>query len=161
MKAIYPGSFDPITIGHLDIIKRLSKIYDKVIVGVLINEAKSSLFSIDERKKLIEEEIKINKLTNIEVKTFDGLLVNFAKKEKAKIIIRGIRAITDYEYEMKIAQFNSALYPQLETIFLLSDPKYSFISSSGVREVANFGGDVSEFVSENVKNAINAIRKKQ
>lgn len=154
MKVIYPGSFDPITIGHLDIIKRLNDMFDEVIIAILINEAKHSLFSIKERKKLIEKDVEEYKLENVKVKTFEGLLVDFAKKENSKIIVRGIRAIADYEYEMNIAQFNTNLYPGLETIFLLSDPKFSFISSSGVRELASFGGDVSKFVSKNVKKAI-------
>lgn len=154
MKVIYPGSFDPITIGHLDIIKRLDQMFDEVVVAILINEAKHSLFSIKERKQLIEEEIEENKLKNVKVKTFEGLLVDFAKKENSKTIVRGIRAVTDYEYEINIAQFNNKLYPGLETIFLLSDPKFSFISSSGIRELASFGGDVSKFVSKNVKTAI-------
>ncbi|WP_040397030.1 pantetheine-phosphate adenylyltransferase [Anaerococcus senegalensis] len=154
MKVIYPGSFDPITIGHLDIIKRLDQMFDEVVVAILINETKHSLFSIKERKQLIEEEIEENKLENVKVKTFEGLLVDFAKKENSKTIVRGIRAVTDYEYEINIAQFNNKLYPGLETIFLLSDPKFSFISSSGIRELASFGGDVSKFVSKNVKKAI-------
>ena len=154
MKVIYPGSFDPITIGHLDIIKRLNDMFDEVIIAILINEAKHSLFSIKERKQLIEKDIEEYKLENVKVKTFEGLLVDFAKKENSKIIVRGIRAIADYEYETNIAQFNTNLYPGLETIFLLSDPKFSFISSSGVRELASFGGDVSKFVSKNVKKAI-------
>lgn len=154
MKVIYPGSFDPITVGHLDIIKRLSKMFDEIVVAILINEAKNSLFSINERIELIEKEIKENKLNNVIVKGFEGLLVEFAKEEKSKTIVRGIRAVSDYEYEINIAQFNSSLYPGLETLFLLSDPRYSFISSSGVRELASFGGDVSKFVSKNVKKAI-------
>lgn len=154
MKVIYPGSFDPITIGHLDIIKRLSQMFDEVVVAILINEAKNSLFSTKERIELIKKDIKDYKLDNVIVKEFDGLLVDFAKKENSKTVVRGIRAVTDYEYEINIAQFNSSLYPGLETIFLLSDPRYSFISSSGVRELASFGGDVSKFVSKNVKQAI-------
>lgn len=154
MKVIYPGSFDPITIGHLDIIKRLNNMFDEVVIAILINKAKHSLFSIKERKQLIEKDIEEYKLENVKVKTFEGLLVDFAKKENSKIIARGIRAIADYEYEMNIAQFNTELYPDLETIFLLSDPKFSFISSSGIRELASFGGDVSKFVSKNVKKAI-------
>lgn len=154
MKVIYPGSFDPITVGHLDIIRRLNEMFDEIVVAILVNEAKHSLFSIKERKQLIEDEIKEYKLENVKVKTFEGLLVDFAKKENSKTIVRGIRAVADYEYEMNIAQFNTNLYPGLETIFLLSDPKLSFISSSGVRELASFGGDVSKFVSKNVKNAI-------
>ncbi|MDU5504512.1 MAG: pantetheine-phosphate adenylyltransferase [Anaerococcus vaginalis] len=134
--------------------KRLNKMFDEVVIAILINEAKHSLFSIKERKQLIEKDIEEYKLENVKVKTFEGLLVDFAKKENSKIVARGIRAIADYEYEMNIAQFNTELYPGLDTIFLLSDPKFSFISSSGIRELASFGGDVSKFVSKNVKKAI-------
>jgi pantetheine-phosphate adenylyltransferase len=151
MKAIYPGSFDPLTFGHLDIIKRMSKMYDQVVVAILINKDKKSLFSLEEREKMLINEIKLNKLDNVEIKTFDGLLVNFAKEIGSKIIVRGLRTVTDYEYELTIAQFNSSLYQGLETVFLLSDPRYSFISSSGVREVAQFKGDVSAFVPESVR----------
>lgn len=128
--------------------------FDEVVVAILINEAKNSLFSIEKRVELIKKDINDYKIDNVVVKKFDGLLVDFAKKENSKTIVRGIRAVTDYEYEINIAQFNSSLYPGLETIFLLSDPRYSFISSSGVRELASFGGDVSKFVSKNVKKAI-------
>ena len=138
MKAIYPGSFDPLTIGHLDIIKRMNDMYDEVIVAILINEEKKHFFTLEEREEMILKEIENYKLDKVTVMTFDGLLVNFAKKVGSKIVVRGLRAVTDYEYETKIAQFNSSLYPGLETVFLLSDPRYSYISSSGVREVAHF-----------------------
>lgn len=154
MKAIYPGSFDPLTYGHLDIIKRMNKMFDEVIVAVLINEGKNHFFSLEERKEMILEEINNLNLDKVTVMTFDGLTVNFAKEVGSKIIVRGLRTVTDYEYETTIAQFNSSLYPGLETVFLLSDPRYSYISSSGVREVAHFKGDVSPYVSENVERAI-------
>lgn len=154
MKIIYPGSFDPLTLGHIDLIKRLAKMYDEVIVAVLINDNKNSLFTLEEREEIIKEEIEAENLTNVSIKSFDGLLVNFAKKEDVKLIARGLRQVTDYEYEKNIAMFNAELYEGLETIFLLSNPNYSFISSSGVREVIRFKGDVSTFVSSNVKKKI-------
>lgn len=150
MKVIYPGSFDPLTKGHMDIIKRLSLMFDEVVVAILNNENKSSLFSVSEREEIINEAIKEEKLSNISIHSFDGLLVNFAKEKGIKLIARGLRGVTDYEYEKNIASVNSTLYEGLETIFLLSNPSYSFVSSSGVREIAAFKGDVSAFVSPSV-----------
>ncbi|MDU1829536.1 pantetheine-phosphate adenylyltransferase, partial [Anaerococcus sp.] len=135
MKVIYPGSFDPPTYGHLDIIQRLDSMYDEVIVAILINEDKKSLFSLKEREEMLRVEIKENKLTHVTIKSFDGLLVNFAKEEDCKVIARGLRLIADYEYEKNIARINACLYEGLETIFLLANSNYSFISSSGVKEV--------------------------
>ena len=154
MKIIYPGSFDPLTNGHMDMIKRLSIHFDHVIVAVIRNENKNSLFSLKEREEIIREAIEEEKLDNVTIKSFDGLLVNFAKEEDVKLIARGLRAVTDYEYEKNIARVNSTLYEGLETIFLLSNPKYSFVSSSGVREIAAFKGDVSAFVSNSVEKRI-------
>lgn len=154
MKVIYPGSFDPLTYGHLDIIQRLDSMYDEVIVAILINEDKKSLFSLKEREEMLRVEIKENKLTHVTIKSFDGLLVNFAKEEDCKVIARGLRLIADYEYEKNIARINACLYEGLETIFLLANSNYSFISSSGVKEVASFKGEISPFVSENVENKI-------
>lgn len=154
MKIIYPGSFDPLTNGHMDMIKRLSIHFDHVIVAVIRNENKNSLFTLKEREEIIREAIEEEKLDNVTIKSFDGLLVNFAKEEDVKLIARGLRAVTDYEYEKNIARVNSTLYDGLETIFLLSNPKYSFVSSSGVREIAAFKGDVSAFVSNSVKKRI-------
>ena len=151
MKVIYPGSFDPLTYGHLDIIQRLDSMYDEVIVAILINEDKKSLFSLKEREEMLRVEIKENKLTHVTIKSFDGLLVNFAKEEDCKVIARGLRLIADYEYEKNIARVNEALYEGLETIYLLSNPDYSFISSSMVKEVASFKGDLSAFVSDDVE----------
>lgn len=146
---IYPGSFDPITIGHIDIIKRAAKLTDKLIVAVLKNNEKNALFTADERVKMIKESVK--NIKNVCVESFDGLLVDFAKKKKANVIIRGLREMTDFEYELKMAQTNRALYNNMETIFLITSPEYAYISSSIVREVASFGGDVSKFVTKNIE----------
>lgn len=154
MKVIYPGSFDPLTLGHVDIIKRLSKMFDEVVVAVLINEHKKSVFSLEEREAIIKEQMIKDGIDNVSISSFDGLLVNVAKENGIKIVARGLREVTDYEYEKNIAMFNSKLMDGLETIFLLSDPSYSFISSSGVREVAAFKGDVSSFVSKEVEERI-------
>lgn len=154
MKVIYPGSFDPLTNGHVDIIRRLSSMFDEVIVAILINENKKSLFTVGEREDIIREAIEEEGLNNIRIDSFNGLLVNFAREHDIKIIARGLRAVTDYEYEKNIARVNSTLYQGLETIFLLSNPTYSFVSSSGVREIAAFKGDVSAFVSPNVEKKI-------
>lgn len=154
MKVIYPGSFDPLTNGHVDIIRRLSGMFDEVIVAILINENKKSLFTVGEREDIIREAIEEEGLNNIRIDSFNGLLVNFAKEHDIKIIARGLRAVTDYEYEKNIARVNSTLYQGLETIFLLSNPTYSFVSSSGVREIAAFKGDVSAFVSPSVEKKI-------
>lgn len=151
MKVIYPGSFDPLTYGHLDIIKRLDAMFDEVIVAILINEDKKSLFTLEERVDLIKTEVCENDLSSVTIKSFDGLMVNFAKEENTHIIARGLRLVADYEYEKNIARINSSLYPELETIFLLANSNYSFISSSGVKEVASFKGDISPFVSPNVE----------
>lgn len=154
MKVIYPGSFDPLTNGHVDIIKRLSGIFDEVVVAILINENKKSLFSVSEREEIIKQAIEEEGLENIKIDSFNGLLVNYAKAKDVKVIARGLRAVTDYEYEKNIARVNSTLYKGLETIFLLSNPAYSFVSSSGVKEIAAFKGDVSAFVSPSVEEKI-------
>ncbi|WP_282930042.1 pantetheine-phosphate adenylyltransferase [Anaerococcus sp. Marseille-Q7828] len=151
MKVIYPGSFDPLTLGHIDVIKRLDNMFDEVIVAILINEDKKSLFTLSEREEMIKEELIANDITNVTIKSFDGLLVNFAKEENCKIIARGLRLVADYEYEKNIARINSSLYEGLETIFLLANTNYSFISSSGVKEVASFKGNISPFVTKNVE----------
>ena len=138
----------------MDIIKRLRDMFDEVIVAILNNENKNSLFTVEERVDIIKEAIKEENLTNISIYSFDGLLVNFAKEMGVKLIARGLRGVTDYEYEKNIARVNSTLYEGFETIFLLSDPAYSFVNSSGVREIAAFKGDVSAFVSPSVENKI-------
>lgn len=144
LKAIYPGSFDPVTYGHLDIIERSAGLVDELIVGVLNNNAKTPLFSVEERVKMLKEVTK--DLPNVKVVPFEGLLVDFAGKMGARMIIRGLRAITDFEYELQMAQTNHKLTKDLETVFLTTSLEYSFLSSTIVKEVASFGGDISQFV---------------
>lgn len=141
---IYPGSFDPITYGHLDIIERSSRIFDRLIVGVLINNTKKPLFSSDERVKMIKS--VTSHLENVEVRSFDGLLVDFAKREGARVIVRGLRAVTDFEYELQMAQTNHTMCPGLDTIFLTTDLRYAYLSSSIVREVAYYDGKIDAFL---------------
>lgn len=150
--AIYPGSFDPMTFGHLDIIERSSKMVDKLYVSVLINSAKNPLFSIDERVSMIKE--MTSHLPNVEVTAFDGLLVDYADKMNASIIVRGLRAVTDFEYELQIAQTNRIVNPQVDTIFLTTSLEYSYLSSTIVKEVASYGGDISRFVPKKIADAI-------
>lgn len=145
-RAIYPGSFDPITFGHLDIIKRSAEIVDELVVGVLNNSAKKSLFSLDERVSMIEEMTK--EFPNVKVASFDGLLVDYMQEIDATIIIRGLRAVTDFEYELQIAQSNHVQNPKVETVFLTTNLKYSYLSSTIVKEFASYGGDISKFVPE-------------
>ncbi|MCR4658625.1 MAG: pantetheine-phosphate adenylyltransferase [Lachnospiraceae bacterium] len=144
-KAIYPGSFDPVTYGHLDIIERASDIFDELIVNVLDNKNKHALFSVDERVNILKELTK--DIPNIRVGSYQGLLVDCCKKEGAHVIIRGLRAVTDFEYELQMAQTNRKLAEKdVDTMFLTTDLKYAYLSSSTVKEVAAFGGDISEFV---------------
>jgi len=157
LRAIYPGSFDPVTYGHLDVIERSSAIVDELIVGVLNNNAKMPLFSVKERVKMLCEVLV--GLPNVKVIPFEGLLVNFAKQTESKVIIRGVRAITDFEYEFTMSQTNSILAPDIETLFLTTSLEYSYLSSSTVKEVAAFGGDISQFVppivAEHIKKKTN------
>ena len=148
LRAIYPGSFDPVTYGHMDIIIRSCKIVDELIVGVLCNKAKMPLFSVEERVKMLNEVTK--DLKNIRIVPFDGLLVEFAAKMEADLIIRGLRAITDFEYELQMSQTNHKLEPNVETMFLTTSIEYSYLSSTTVKEIAAFGGDLSQFVPEAV-----------
>lgn len=146
---IYPGSFDPITLGHLDIIVRASGLVDKLVIGVLKNSAKRPLFSAEERVEFIERVIREHtKLESVEVIAFDGLLIDFARQQKASIIVRGLRAITDFEYELQIAQTNHKLDASVDTVFFTTSVEYSYLSSSAVKEIASFGGDISQFVPE-------------
>ena len=149
-KAIYPGSFDPLTFGHMDIINRASRIVDELVVGVLNNSAKNSLFSLDERVSMIKEmtESMTAHIPNVRVGCFEGLLVDYMKEINATIIIRGLRAVTDFEYELQIAQANHVQDSNIETIFLTSDLSYSYLSSTIVKEFASYGGDISNFVPE-------------
>ena len=148
LRAIYPGSFDPVTYGHMDIIIRSSKIVDELIVGVLCNKAKMPLFSVEERVKMLEEVTK--DLKNVRIVPFNGLLVDFAAKMDADLIIRGLRAITDFEYELQMSQTNHKLEPNVETMFLTTSIEYSYLSSTTVKEISAFGGDLSQFVPEAV-----------
>ncbi|MGL4607796.1 MAG: pantetheine-phosphate adenylyltransferase [Eubacteriaceae bacterium] len=150
--AVYPGSFDPVTFGHLDIIQRASKVFDKLIVCVMVNHDKKYLFSSEERAQLITENIK--KLNNVEVDIYDGLLVDYAKKMDAKIIVKGLRAILDFEYEFQMALTNKHLDNEIETFFMMTSNKYSYLSSSLVKEITKFQGNVSDFIPENVEKAI-------
>ena len=145
-RAIYPGSFDPVTNGHVDIILRSSKIVDKLIVGVLNNSAKKSLFSVEERVSMLKELTK--DLPNVEVTSFVGLLVDYMREIDASIIVRGLRAVTDFEYELQIAQTNHIENTDIETIFLTTNLQYSYLSSTIVKEFASYGGDISKFVPE-------------
>lgn len=152
MVVIYPGSFDPVTYGHLDIIKRCSKKFDKVIVAILNNTVKKTLFTVEERVSLLEE--VLNEYGNVEVDTFSGLLVDYAKKKEVNTMIRGLRAVSDFEYEMQMALANRKLYKDIETLFMVSDGKYAYLSSSIVKEIATFGGEISCFVPPNVEKAL-------
>lgn len=146
--AIYPGSFDPFTNGHLDILQRAAVLFDHIIVGVLVHPSKKCLFPPEERVELISEVIKNHE--NIRAIHFNGLLVDFCKSAGACAIIRGLRAVSDYEYEMQMFSVNIQLAPTLETVFLMSSPRYSFLSSSIAKEVARYGGDISNLVPENI-----------
>ena len=147
--AVCPGSFDPITYGHLDIIQRGAKIFDEVYVGVLQNSAKKSLFTVEERVQIIEEATA--HIPNVKVDSFQGLLVDYAKERNANAVLRGLRAVSDFEYEMQIASMNRLLNDQIDTFFIMTSDQYSFLSSSIVKEVAKYGGDVSELVPECVQ----------
>ncbi|MCI8321180.1 MAG: pantetheine-phosphate adenylyltransferase [Dorea sp.] len=160
VRAIYPGSFDPVTYGHLDIIIRSSALVGELIVGVLNNNAKTPLFSVEERVKMLEE--VTGNMSNVKIVPFEGLLIDFAKKMDAGMVIRGLRAITDFENELKMAQTNHKLSPKVETVFLTTSLEYAYLSSTVVKEVAYFGGDISQFVPQNVERSIQEkIKKKE
>jgi pantetheine-phosphate adenylyltransferase len=160
--AIYPGSFDPITNGHLDLIRRGSRLFDRLIVSVLRNEAKQPLFTAEERMEMLRQ--VVNGYPNIQVDSFDGLLVGHAATHSATVLLRGIRAISDYEYELQMALMNRRLNPELETVFLLANEAYSFISSRLVKEVFSLGGNISGLVppsvEERLKRRMSKLRKK-
>jgi pantetheine-phosphate adenylyltransferase len=144
VKAIYPGSFDPLTNGHLDLIARAAKIFDHLVVAILRNSSKNPLFSVEERVAMLSE--GTSEFSNVSVSTFDGLLIDFAREQRAHAVVRGIRAISDYEYEFQMAMMNRRLSPEVETIFLMPDAKYSFVSSRLVKEVFRLGGSVDGLV---------------
>ncbi|MBQ7945050.1 MAG: pantetheine-phosphate adenylyltransferase [Lachnospiraceae bacterium] len=147
--AVYPGSFDPITLGHLDVIKRASQMFDELTVSVLDNKAKNALFSVEERVSILKEVTK--DMPNVKVDSFNGLLIDYAREKDIHISVRGLRAITDFEYELQIAQTNRKLSNEkLDTVFLTTSLEYAYLSSSGVKEIASFGGDISQCVPEYV-----------
>jgi len=147
--AIYPGSFDPITNGHLDLIHRGSRLFDRLIVSILRNETKEPLFTVEERIEMLHEVVKV--YPNVKVDSFDGLLVDHAAAHSATVLLRGIRAISDYEYELQMALMNRRLRPEIETVFMMSNEAYSFISSRLVKEVFSLGGNVSGLVPPSVE----------
>ena len=151
-RAIYPGSFDPVTYGHLDIIRRSAPLVDELVIGVLNNNAKTPLFSVEERVNILKEVTA--DIPNVKIETFSGLSVNFARNCDAKVIIRGLRAITDFEYELQMAQTNHKLEPSVETVFLTTSLEYSYLSSTIVKEVAFYHGDISKFVPDVVRERI-------
>ena len=151
--ALYPGSFDPVTLGHLDIIQRASQMFDTVIVAVMCNSAKTPLFTLDERVKMIKESVK--DLDNVIIESFDGRLINYCREKNIHIVIRGLRAITDFEYELQIAQTNKELsHNQVDTVFLTTNLKYSYLSSSVVKEIASYNGDITPCVPDFVADAL-------
>ena len=148
IRAIYPGSFDPVTLGHLDIIQRAARNCDELIVGVLNNKSKSPLFTVEERVAMLKDVVR--NIPNVRIMAFSGLLVDFAREQGAHCIIRGLRAITDFEYELQMAQTNSILNKEIDTMFLTASNDYSYLSSTTVKEIASFGGDIKQFVPREV-----------
>lgn len=156
--AVYPGSFDPITIGHIDIIERISPLYDEVRILIAVSQSKTSLFTVEERKDLILK--SLSHLKNIKVDAFEGLTVEYMKQNQAKIIIRGLRAVVDFEYEITMSSMNKKLAPEIETLLVFARPEYYFISSRGVKEVALNHGDLSGLVPKVVEEALRARYKR-
>ena len=155
--AVYPGSFDPVTFGHLDIIDRASKIFDHLIVSVFVHSAKRHLFEVPQRVAMLKTALKGRK--NVSVDCFEGLLVDYAKKKKTGVIVRGLRAISDLEYEFQIAAVNRTLSPGIETVFFMPRQRYTYLSSSIVRDIAHFKGDVSKLVPAHVVKAIAKLKR--
>ena len=150
--AVYPGSFDPATYGHLDIIKRASLSFDRVVVGVLHNSSKSPLFSVEEWVHILEKATK--NIPNVVIRPFDGLSVNFARENDAQVIVRGLRAVTDFEYELQMAQTNRVLAPDVDTVFLTTSLEYAYVSSTIMKEVARYNGDLSKFAPSEIIQAL-------
>ena len=150
--ALYPGTFDPMTLGHLDIMKRASNLCDKLVIAVAINRSKSPLFALDERVEMVENVVEpFRDYVDVEVLPFEGLLIHFVEKVGASMIVRGLRAVSDFEYEFQMAGMNDRLNPDIETVFLMADPQYQTIASRLVKEIARLGGDVSQFVTPEVE----------
>ncbi len=160
VKAVYPGSFDPITYGHIDIIERGVKLFDKVVVAILINPQKKPLFTVEERLEMIKQSLTDLPQNKIEISSFTGLLVDYVKKIQARAILRGIRAISDFEYEFQMALTNRRLLKKVDTVFMMPDEKYSYLSANLVREIASFGGDISHFVPPHVEKRLKEKFKK-
>ena len=152
--AIYPGTFDPVTNGHADLVERAARLFPRLIVAVAPNRGKNPLFSLDERVELVRSVVAGSGLSNVEVLSFDTLLVNFARDVGARVVVRGLRAVSDFEYEFQLAGMNRRLAPDIETVFLTPAEQYAFLSSSMVREIAALGGDVSPFVNDRVGQAL-------
>lgn len=152
--AVYPGSFDPATYGHLDVIRRAGLSFDSVVVGVLHNSAKSPLFSVEERVNILKK--ATSNIPNVTIRAFDGLSVNFARENHAQVIVRGLRAVTDFEYELQMAQTNRVLAPDVDTVFLTTSLEYAYLSSTIMKEVARFGGDISKFAPPQIVEAVKA-----
>ena len=158
--AIYPGSFDPVTLGHFDIIERTAQIMDKVVIGVLNNSSKTPLFSVEERVNMLKS--VTSGISNVEVHCFDGLLVDFARQCSANVIVRGLRAITDFDYELQLSQTNRVIAPEIDTIFLTTNLKYSYLSSSIVKEIAFYNGDIGGFLHPEITAKVKAkIQQRQ
>jgi len=155
-RAVYPGAFDPITNGHIDIIERSAKIFDEVIVAILVNIQKQPMFSVEERIDMIQSIIKLD---NVRVDTFEGLLVHYAVAQKAEVIVRGIRAVSDYEYELQMALMNRRLEPRLETVFMMRAEGYSYLSSRLIKEVFMLGGSIKGLVPRLVEQRMRAKQK--
>ena len=157
--AVYPGSFDPVTLGHYDIIVRSAQIMDRLVIGVLHNGAKHPLFSIEERVEMLKSVTA--DLANVEIQCFDGLTIEFARQNHANLMIRGLRAVTDFEYELQLAQTNRVIAPEIDTMFLATSLKYSYLSSSIVKEIASLGGDISEFLHPQIAERVLAKYKRR
>ena len=156
---VYPGSFDPMTLGHLDIAERGASLVDHLVIGVLENHSKQAMFSVDDRIRMIRA--GTSHLKNVEVLSFSGLLVDLVREVDATIVVRGLRAVSDFEYEMQLAQANRTLYPNMETVFLTTRASYAFISSSVVKDILNHGGDISHFVPQDVIAIIKEINRRK
>lgn len=147
-RMLYSGSFDPMTLGHYDLIQRGAKLADELIIGIISSITKTPMFSLEERREMIQAQVA--DLPNVKVEVFEGLLVNYIREKEIQVVLRGLRSSMDFEYEIQMAQVNAMLYDKMETVFLMTDQKYSYISSSAVREVFSFGGEVKEMVPERV-----------